>query len=167
MKSWGRQFAKAFSLSESGKGLLTMAAIRNAILGCTTEAGYHYRSPIFHRIKGQRGMPDGSRFHPRPLDSTGSLKSFADDVPVYPNHEFHYTSMVWRKERARLAGHLRRLSQLLCSVEWTTTICTFSEGYHSGDFPRFLESIFYRLRDTLNGKRPRLVHRPRAGPTPK
>jgi hypothetical protein len=142
---WGRQFAKAFSLSETGKGLLTMASIRNAILGCTTEAGYHYRSPISHRIKRQRGMPDGSRFHPRPPKSTGSLQSFADDVPMYPNHEFHYTSMVWRKERARLAGHLRRISQLLCSVQWTPYMCADLEGYHSDEFPRRLDPVLVEL----------------------
>ena len=136
---WGRQFSKAFTLSPSGRGLLTMAAIRNAVLGCTSEAGYRYRSTIFHRIKRQRGMPVGWRYNPIHRKSHGALSTFADDVPVYPSHEFLYNSMVWRKERARLAGHLRRLSQLMCSVEWTDTVCNVLDGYHSRDFPRSLD----------------------------
>jgi hypothetical protein len=116
-----------------------MAAIRNAVLGCTSEAGYRYRSTIFHRIKRQRGMPVGWRYKPIHRKSHGALSTFEDDVPVYPSHEFLYNSMVWRKERARLAGHLRRLSQLMCSVEWTNTVCSSSDGYHSLDFPRSLD----------------------------
>jgi hypothetical protein len=106
----------AFALSPSGKALGSMAAIRNAVFGCTSASGHSYHSPQYYRIK-HRDVP------------AGSFSTFEDDVPIYPNHEFHRTSLMWRKERARLAGYLRRLSQLLCSVEWEHS------GHHSSSFP--------------------------------
>ena len=126
-EAWGAQFSMAFTLSPSGQGLLSVAAVRNAVLACTREAAYWYQSPQYHRVKHRRAAP------------VDSLSAFQDDVPPYPNHEFYYTSMEWRQERARLAGQLRRLSQLLCSVEWTPYLAKSGEGYRSRAFPRQLD----------------------------
>jgi hypothetical protein len=133
---WGDQFSMAFALSQSGKGLWTVAAVRNAVYSCTSEAGYSYQSPQYHRISRQRGLP------------AGSLSTLDDDVPIYHNHEFRYTSMAWRKERARSAGHLRRLRQLMRFVEWTASRWMSCEGrqeYRSSDFPNRLEPALFEL----------------------
>jgi hypothetical protein len=97
-------------------------------------------SPQYRRIKRLRGVP------------VNSLSVFDDDVPIYPNHEFEHTGMEWRKERARLAGQLLRLSHLMCSVKWSSYGWTSFDGHHGHRYRHIPEIVDLDLFE-LNARR--------------